>query len=112
VARAILGGNRGGGGEGQGGNAVAMNMSRQELLFALFALPTSRVLEFTNRNGIPSQSPELARRAYSGNAAPRRSQPQRDCAPLVLPRAATPVGLILSSPRFPRVARSSQPWAL
>ena len=112
VARAILGGNRRGGGEGQGGDAVAMNMSRQERLFALLASLTSRVRESTNPNGIPSQSPELARRAYSGNAAPRKSQPQRGCGPLVLPRAATPLGLRLFSPLFPRVARSSQPWAL
>ena len=89
-----------------------MNPSREELLFALLASLKSRVPESTNPNGIPSQSPELARRAYSGNAAPRRSQPQRGCGPLVLPRAATPLGLRLFSPRFPRVARSSQPWAL
>ena len=53
-----------------------------------------------------------ARCAYHGNTAPQRSQPQRGYAPLALPRAATPLGLRFFSPRFPRVARASQPWAL
>jgi len=40
------------------------------------------------------------------------SQPQRGCGHLEFPVAATPLGLASVSAAFPKVARSSQPWAL
>ena len=76
------------------------------------ALPTSLVWESANPNGIPSQSPGLAHSPYPGNAAPRKSQPQRGCGSKGLTRLATPLGLKSFLPRLPRVARSSQLWAL
>ena len=40
------------------------------------------------------------------------SQPQRGCAQSLALPDATPLGLARTSSAFPKVARSSQPWAL
>src|SRR5207245_7147023 len=39
-------------------------------------------------------------------------QPQRGCVRRTTNRATTPLGLMHLPPRFPRVARPSQPWAV
>jgi hypothetical protein len=55
LARVVLGGNRGGGSEGENGEQeAAMNLNREERFFALSALPTSH-----ERGLIGSRSDEL-----------------------------------------------------
>ena len=98
--------------EGAKAAAAFVTFGDSESAILLRALPTNRECESSNPNGIPSQSPGLARRAYPGNAAPSKSQPQRGCGSKGLTRPATPLGLKPFLPRFPRVARGSQPWAL
>ena len=68
------------------------------------ALPTSRDPKSVNPKGIPQQSPGLARHAYPGNTATKRSQPQRGCGPTEIQAAATPLGL---KPMFTPISQGS-----
>ena len=65
-----------------------------------------------NPKGIPSQSPGLRGTSYPGSCVGQRAdQPQRGCGPGA-GGAATPLGLLSLRTALPRVARSSQPWAV
>ena len=63
-----------------------------------------------NPNGIQASSPGLARRAYPGETVEKPPTPTGLCLDCGLGR--NPVGVGLVPNRLPRVARSSQPWAL
>ena len=63
-----------------------------------------------NPKGIPSSSPGLRGASYPGSGPARHLNPNGVAALLPEPDA-TPLGLEFPSPRYPRVARASQPWA-
>ena len=64
-----------------------------------------------NPNGIPAQSPRVARHELPWVGRRKMFQPQRGCAEHPPDEAATPLGLTPIPSRFPRVARASQPLA-
>ena len=55
--------------------------------------------------------PRVARNELPWVCPARAFQPQRGCSTPIDPTDATPLGLKGNSTSFPRVARSSQPWA-
>src|SRR6187401_3551507 len=55
--------------------------------------------------------PRVARHELPWVSPVKGSQPQRGCGNL-RPTRHNPFGVVLNSPRIPRVARFSQPWAL
>jgi len=65
-----------------------------------------------NPEGIASSSPGLRGTSCPGDSEQNGHQPQRGCGPGCENGPQPPSGLRSYSPRFPRVARSSQPWAL
>jgi hypothetical protein len=80
------------------------------------SLPTTRPDVPGNPKGIASSSPGLRGTSYPGSSFRKQFQPQRGCGLPVFCRGASessrnPVGVVIFFGRFPRVARSSQPWA-
>ena len=68
-------------------------------------------------NGASASSPRLARQRLPWGHRPTIHQPQRGCATSAFVSRScdvgrNPVGVVIFSRRFPRVARASQPWAL
>src|SRR6266436_2349719 len=65
-----------------------------------------------NPKGIVSSSPRLRARELPWEIVPTTSQPQRGCGRAGRAMGTTPLGLFSPRRGGPRVARSSQPWAL
>src|SRR5437899_136634 len=74
------------------------------------SLPTSRVRNRANPEGLRDKAKDCELASYPGYTAPVRANPIGVVSEGV-ERGHNPVGVETRFARFPRVARSSQPWA-